>query len=94
MAKVKFATLALALGLTASVTALADHNSVWGEGWASMPNDIHNTRLDVDDTDDFIDFVRMGSGADSVNRFLTDDNTDTVGAGSVNRQGASRGGRS
>jgi len=26
----------------------ADHMSVWGPGWANMPNDIHNTRIDTD----------------------------------------------
>lgn len=94
MVKVKLATLALGFGMLVSVSATADHNSIWGEGWASMPNDIHNTRLDVDDTDDFIDFVRMGAGADSVNRFLTDDSTDTAGSANVGGQGGSRGGRS
>ena len=32
--------------LAASGAALADHNSKNGEGWANMPNDVHNTRLD------------------------------------------------
>jgi hypothetical protein len=62
-------------------TAMADHNSIWGEGWANMPNDIHNTRIDTRDSDNdtFTDFVRYGNGADSVNRF--DDSTTTVAAG-------------
>lgn len=94
MAKAKFVNFVLALGLTASLSAHADHNSIWGEGWANMPNDIHNTRLDSDDNDDFIDFVRMGSGAKSVNRFLNDDSTDTAGNGNAAGQGRSRGGRS
>lgn len=71
-------TLALAsiLGTlisTASMPAMADHNSPMGEGWANMPNDIHNTRIDTreeDDTDAFTDFVYQGAGADTVNRFL------------------------
>lgn len=89
--------LLTAISLAGSGTALADHNSVWGEGWANMSNDIHNTRIDTrdDDNDAFMDFVRMGSGADTVNRFLTDD-TDTGGAagsGGSSRQRGSRGGR-
>jgi len=63
----------LAAGITLGQAALADHNSIWGEGWANMPNDIHNTRIDtLGDRDTFRDFVRYGAGADSVNRFTTD----------------------
>ncbi|OYW19320.1 MAG: hypothetical protein B7Z52_03755 [Burkholderiales bacterium 12-64-5] len=29
-----------------SVSALADHNSPMGAGWANMPNDIHNTQIE------------------------------------------------
>lgn len=98
MIKSKSFYLLTAISLAGAGTALADHNSIWGEGWSSMPNDIHNTRIDTrdDDNNAFIDFVRMGSGADTVNRFLTDD-TDTsgvVGSGGSSRQGGSRGGRS
>lgn len=54
--------------------ALADHMSPWGEGWANMPNDIHNTRLDLrDDNDAFRDFIQYGEGADTTNRFLTEE---------------------
>ena len=61
------------LTATVSVPALADHNSKWGEGWANMPNDVHNTRIDTrGDNEAFRDFVRYGNGADSVNRFDTD----------------------
>lgn len=65
-------TLALA-SMLISLPAMADHNSPMGEGWANMPNDVHNTRIDTreeDDNDAFIDFVYQGAGADSVNRFL------------------------
>ena len=57
-----------------SGSAQADHNSKWGEGWAKMPNDIHNTRVETrgDDTA-FRDFVKQGNGADSVTRFATDE---------------------
>ena len=67
------AVLAGAL-IAVSGTAQADHNSKWGEGWANMPNDIHNTRVETrgDDTS-FRDFVKQGNGADSVNRFATDE---------------------
>jgi hypothetical protein len=61
----------LAAGLVAAAPALADHNSKNGAGWARMPNDIHNTRIDTRGVDNeaFRDFVRYGNGADSVNRF-------------------------
>lgn len=86
-----------ALSLAAAGAAQADHNSIWGEGTASMPNDIHNTRIDTmdDDTDSFIDFVRSGAGADSVNRFLTDsDASGGSAAGGGQGGGSGRGGRS
>ena len=53
--------------------AQADHMSIWGAGWANMPNDIHNTRIDtrlLDDDAAFRDFVRYGVGAERTNRFL------------------------
>lgn len=78
--KRKTITLSMMLaGLMSAGNVLADHNSPMGEGWASMPNDIHNTRIDTMDGDnqEFIDFVRQGNGADSVNRF--DDTTTTSG---------------
>ena len=58
-----------------------------------MPNDIHNTRIDTmdEDTQEFIDFVRMGSGADSENVFLVD-SSNTTGGDSQDR-GGTRGGR-
>lgn len=68
-------TLAAAIGTLAATPVLADHNSPMGAGWANMPNDIHNTRVDTllaDDQQEFIDFVQQGMGADSVNRYLTD----------------------
>mgnify|MGYP001115811944 CR=1 FL=1 len=61
------------LGSLLSTAAWADHMSIHGEGWANMPNDIHNTRIDTrlsGDSEAFKDFVRMGAGADSVNRYL------------------------
>jgi hypothetical protein len=68
-------TLAALVGAMAAAPVMADHNSPMGAGWASMPNDIHNTRFDTmltDDSEAFLDFVRYGAGADSVNRYLTD----------------------
>jgi hypothetical protein len=74
---------ALVLGSLAalfSVSALADHNSPHGAGWANMPNDIHNTRIeDGLSGTEFADFVRQGAGADTVNRYL---DTTTVQSGS------------
>jgi len=63
--------------LVFSAQAIADHNSKWGEGWANMPNDVHNTRIDTrasGDNEAFKDFVQYGNGAESVNRY--DDGED------------------
>ncbi len=80
--KSSLASFAL-LAVASFSSVQADHNSVWGEGWAQMPNDIHNTRLDTDDNDDFIDFVSQGSGSESVNRFLVDDTAVASAGGSA-----------
>ena len=76
------------LGLAAALSstpAFADHNSRWGEGWANMPNDIHNTRIETRGEDTtFRDFVRHGNGADSDNRFAT---TEARGRMSVRQTG-------
>ena len=82
-AKVKLMTATLVAAMGAA-PAFADHNSVWGEGWSNMPNDIHNTRIDTMDEDSsvFRDFVQGGDAADSVNRFLEDDADTTVSGGS------------
>ena len=69
----------LAVGTTllgAAGLAVADHNSKNGEGWANMPNDIHNTRVDTRENNDneaFREFVKFGEGSESVNRFESDD---------------------
>ena len=64
---------ALVLGSLAalfSVSALADHDSHNGAGWANMPNDIHNTRIeDGLSGTEFRDFVAKGAGADTANRY-------------------------
>jgi len=66
-------SLLVAAGILTTSAVYADHNSVWGEGWANMPNDVHNTRIDtLGDNDAFLDFVQYGDGADSVNRFADD----------------------
>lgn len=68
---------ATAIAICAS-PAIADHNSKQGEGWANMPNDIHNTRvetLESNDNEAFRDFVKYGEGSESVNRFDSDDTT-------------------
>lgn len=100
------AAAGLAALIATAPVARADHNSVWGEGWANMPNDIHNTRIDTLGTDDdtFTDFVRYGEGADSVNRFLDSGDDlisgggmmDAVGSPAIDTtvvRGAGRGGR-
>ena len=73
--------------MAASGAALADHNSKNGEGWANMPNDIHNTRIETREADDneaFRDFVKYGEGSTSENRFTTD---ETVPAQAAKQQG-------
>lgn len=65
----------IAIGAAAALVlcgaqAVADHNSQQGPGWANMPNDIHNTRvetLEADDNEAFRDFVKYGEGSESVN---------------------------
>jgi hypothetical protein len=77
--------LAVIAGLFAAASAHADHNSVWGAGFANMPNDIHNSAIE-DDQDVFMDLVRYGDGADSENRYDdTTDTTDTTVMGSSTR---------
>ncbi len=50
--------------LLVSGAALADHNSIWGEGWANMPNDMHNLRIEtLGDNDAFLDSMEAGSMA-------------------------------
>jgi len=65
----------------AASAAYADHNSVWGEGWANMPNDIHNTRIETlsGDNSEFIVFIRGGGGADSVNDAVLDPEVEQPG---------------
>ena len=73
-----------------SLSALADHNSIHGAGWANMPNDIHNTRIEDNlSTTEFRDFVAKGAGADTVNRYLDSSTTMQTGGG---RASAMRGG--
>jgi hypothetical protein len=65
---------ALVIAAAGLAAAQADHMSPWGPGWANMPNDIHNTRLDTrGDNEAFIDFIRYGEGADSINRYLVEE---------------------
>jgi len=73
-----------------SLSALADHNSPNGSGWANMPNDVHNTRIeDGLSGTEFADFVRQGAGAATVNRYL--DSTPSVsGSGSSTTRGGGR----
>lgn len=57
-----------------SAGVMADHNSLMGEGWANMPNDVHNTRVETRESGDneaFKEFVKYGNGASTVNRFST-----------------------
>ena len=73
----RIVTLAVASGLLAvAAPVIADHNSKNGEGWANMPNDIHNMRIETREADDneaFRDFVKYGEGSKTENRFATDE---------------------
>ena len=85
-------TTALSLILSSS-QVLADHNSKNGEGWANMPNDIHNMRvetLDNNDNEAFRDFVKFGGGADSENRFDTEDARPEPATGQKGNERTSR----
>lgn len=87
--------IATVLGSLAAAPAFADHMSPMGAGWANMPNDIHNTRIDTrlaDDYQSFIDFVQKGMGADSVNRYLTDTTTTAGQAASGSSRATLSGG--
>ena len=74
---------ALAIGVAAIVAlgvspVLADHNSVNEEGWANMPNDIHNERvrtLEEGDNEAFREFVKYGEGSETDNTLNTDNLT-------------------
>lgn len=68
-------------GMLVTSTAFADHNSVWGEGWANMPNDIHNTRIETMDEDNsvFTDLVREGGLVDSTNDATLDPDIELPG---------------
>lgn len=75
--------------------AFADHMSPYGEGWANMPNDIHNTRLEtrIFENETFLLFVMFGEGADSTNRFLVEETAaveDAIASGQRVTQLAAR----
>ena len=79
------------LAALVSVSALADHNSIHGAGWANMPNDIHNTRIEDDlSSTEFRDFVSQGAGAATVNRYLDSTTTVRSGSGSASTTRGSR----
>lgn len=63
--------------LASAPVAMADHMSPDGIGTANMPNDIHNTRLDIRISEApnecFVALVQSGDLADSVNRCEDDD---------------------
>lgn len=88
-------TMAGAVAVTLlSSAAMADHNSVHGAGWANMPNDIHNTRIEDNlSRDEWRDFVSKGAGADTVNRYLDADRATLQGAAERVRTQRGGGGR-
>ncbi len=80
---IKQALLAGFAALTITGVAQADHMSIWGEGWANMPNEIHNLRMEYkDDNDAFLSEIQYGAGA------VTGGGNDNVtpGAGGAGNQ--------
>lgn len=63
MKRIKGTAMAsLVVSVFAVPAAMADHNSIWGEGWANMPNDTHDTRIDtLGDQEAFLDSLDIGS---------------------------------
>ena len=60
----KHTLLAGLTSLSAASPAFADHMSIWGEGWANMPNEIHNLRIEYkDDNEAFLSEIQYGDGA-------------------------------
>lgn len=77
-----------------SSAAMADHNSPHGSGWANMPNDIHNIRIEDDlSATEFRDIVKNGGANDTVNRYDTDTTSRRPDRSSVERSGGGRGRR-
>ncbi|MEA3275802.1 MAG: hypothetical protein U9Q81_11040 [Pseudomonadota bacterium] len=92
MSKLVAPFLFVGVTLFAQQAAFADHNSPHGAGWARMPNDIHNTRIETrGDNTAFRDFVRYGNGASSVNRYLSDSDTSAGGRGAMRTANGGRG---
>ncbi len=82
----KTLTRIAALGIAlASASAMADHMSPWGEDWANMPNDTHDTRIDtMDDSaswNDYLDSRDVGSASIDVVRPDTGGSVDVVRGG-------------
>ena len=77
----------LGIAMLLASTAHADHNSPNGAGWAKMPNEIHNTRIETPggNNSTFRTFVRYGNGADSVNRYAEDGINGRTGARSMDQ---------
>ena len=70
-------SLAVVAVLGVAPAAWADHMSPWGEGWANMPNDTHDTRIDtLDDNDAFLDYVSDVSGGGA-----SESGSDNAGGG-------------
>lgn len=75
--------------LSAGTAVRADHNSKNGDGWANMPNAVHDYRIDIrGDTaepmqaqgrnDEFTAWVQHSTGAESVNFTLDENGCDGV----------------
>jgi len=72
----------LIAGLGAGSAAFADHMSPWGEDWANMPNDTHDTRIDtLDDEEAWLDYIGASSGGGASSDTARGGGSDTARGG-------------
>lgn len=85
-----FASTAIAM---ISGATLADHNSPYGSGWANMPNDIHNIRIEDNlSSSEFRSIVQYGGANDTVNRYQDTTTSTMSNGGGGDRSSGRRGG--
>ncbi|MEJ2060837.1 MAG: hypothetical protein P8Y64_10180 [Gammaproteobacteria bacterium] len=88
--KLSIVVLLGAMGLAPAVWA--DHNSIWGEGWANMPNDTHDTRIDtLGDNEAFTDYVQEAAASARDDVDTVSDMRDSVDSGADDAATMARG---
>ena len=81
------------LGAVGSTPALADHNSPYGDCWANMPNNIHNTRVETRETDEqdaWLEFIQSGDANETINSCLLDSTSTTTQGNAQTDSGSQR----